>query len=235
MMPFPRDCIKEIKENPKALQTLVDRYDSEINYCDRHIKDLFDLLLPDENTLIVITADHGEAFLDHGQLLHGDTLFEEEIRVPLIVKLPGMGHTKKTIPLPLSNRHIFRTIMDIAGLEKTKKIPGKSLMPLISEATTDISRHLYFELDWSGYSKAIRVENWKLVVSGRGRKEHLLFDLRSDPGEARNLVEKMPGKAKELEALLKHWIKTNPEFKAPKIRVALDKEHENKLRTLGYL
>ena len=235
VMANPKEYIKEIRENPEALQTLVDRYDSEINYCDFHIKELFELLSPDENTLIIITADHGEAFLEHGQLLHGDTLFEEEIQVPLIIKLPGTGHAKKTIPYPLSNRHIFRTIIDIAGLERGKKIPGKSLMPIISEVPTEISRQICFELDWSGYSKAIRVEDWKLVVSGRDRKEHFLFDLRSDPGEALNLVEKMPGKAKELEVLLSHWIKTNPEFKAPKIRVALDKEHENKLRTLGYL
>ncbi len=235
VMPNPKDHIKEIRGNPEALQTLVDRYDSEINFCDRHINELFDLLSPDENTLIIITVDHGEAFLDHGQLLHGDTLFEEEIRVPLLIKLPGSGHTKKTIPLPLSNRHIFRTIMDIAGLDKGNKIPGISLMPLISEAATVISRHVYFELDWSGYSKALRVDNWKLVVSGRDRKKHFLFNLQSDPGEARNLAGKMPEKAKELEALLKHWMKSNPEFKAPKIRVAIDKEHENKLRTLGYL
>ena len=85
---YPNFYKKELKEDPKALQTLVDRFDSEIRYCDFYVKELFDILAPHKNTLIIITSDHGEAFLEHDQLLHGQTLFEEEIRIPLIIKFP---------------------------------------------------------------------------------------------------------------------------------------------------
>lgn len=231
----PKDYIDEIKKSLDALETLIDRYDSEINNCDYYLKKLFKLLSPDENTLVIITADHGEAFLDHGQLVHGDTLFEEEIRIPLIIKFPDNSKIIKTINKPVSNLHIFPTIIDIAGVEITQKMQGKSLMPLISGNSDKTPGHVYLELDWFNYWKAIRSENWKLMISGTDKRKRFLYDLHSDPYETQNLVDKHRERTISLEAILETWMNTNPEFKAPKIKVKIDKEHENKLRTLGYL
>jgi arylsulfatase len=235
VMANPKEYIENIKKDPRALHTLIDRYDSEINYCDYHIKNLLELLPPDPNTLIVITADHGEAFIDHGQLLHGGTLFEEEILVPLIIKLPANRKAVKTIHQPVSNRSIFATIMDLAGPDKDREIPGVSLMPLISASSDNPPGEVFFELDWLGWGKGIRYENWKFIVSGRENKELFLFDLQADPGEKRNLFPEMPGKVKLLDSLLRQWIDAHPEFKAPMIKKDIDPDRENKLKTLGYL
>jgi arylsulfatase len=239
VMANPKEYIEDIKKDPQALNTLIDRYDSEINYCDRHIKELFELLPSDPNTLVIITADHGEAFIDHGQLLHGDTLFEEEVWVPLIVKFPVHRRIVKTISQPVSNRDIFASLMDIAGLKlklnKTQEVPGISLVPLISGSPGESPGDIFYELDWLGWARAIRSGKWKFMVSGREDKELFLFDLQADPGEKQNLFHEVPEKGKLLDSLLKQWLDAHPEFKAPRIKVALDSERENKLKTLGYL
>ena len=234
VMSNPDEYIEAVRKDPKALQILIDRYDSEINYCDYYIKELFELLQPDTNTLIIISADHGEGFLDHNRLLHGNTLFEEEIRVPLIIRFPGQGWTG-LFDQPVSTRDIFSTIADIVGVAKTKKIPGKSLMPLISRTSSEPPEDIFCELDWNGWGKAIRRDNWKFILSGRDKKERLLFDLQTDPHETRNLFDLHPEKGHLLETRLNQWLSLHPGFKAPEIHVKVDKDNEDKLRTLGYL
>ena len=80
--------IPMLQQNPQALANLIALYDSEINFVDSAIGDLFKGLALDDNTLVIITADHGEEFLDHGGLGHGESLYQEVIHIPLIVKLP---------------------------------------------------------------------------------------------------------------------------------------------------
>lgn len=232
----PRGLIEEIKKDPQALDTLVDRYDSEINYCDQYIREVFEVLQPGPDTLIIITSDHGEAFLDHGQMMHGDTLFEEEVRIPLVVKFPGDNISPGlVIPHPVSNRNIFATVMDFTGLLKDRAVPGKSLMPLISGTISAQPEDIFYELDWIGWGQAIRQGKWKFMASGRKEKGYFLFDIETDPGETRNLYHEFPEQVKTLETSLKQWLSANPEFKAPRIKLSLDRDQENKLKTLGYL
>jgi arylsulfatase A-like enzyme len=77
-----------IKKKENMLEYLIALYDSEINYLDYHIGNLIYKLGLDKNSLIVITSDHGEEFLCHGSLGHGNSLYQELIHVPLIIKLP---------------------------------------------------------------------------------------------------------------------------------------------------
>lgn len=235
----PRAYIEDLKKDRQAYDTLIDRYDSEINYCDQYIREIFELLKPGPDTLVIITSDHGEAFLDHGQLMHGDTLFEEEVRIPLVIKFPG-GHKNPgkpgtVITQPVSNRNIFATVMDFAGITHKEKIPGKSLMPLISGNLNASPEPIFYELDWNDWGQALRQGKWKFIVSGREEKGYYLFDMKTDPGETRNLFHEFPDQVKAMETTLKQWLDTHPEFKAPKIKISLDRHQENKLKTLGYL
>jgi arylsulfatase A-like enzyme len=237
-MANPRDYLAEIAGDPLALQTLLDRYDSEINYCDQHIAQLFALLPADPNTLVIITSDHGEAFLEHGQVLHGETLFEEEIRVPLIVKLPripGDAVRSETISAPVSNRSIFATIMDVAGLDAAPDPAGSSLIAPGAVPPDATPEPLYLELDWLGKATGLRVGDWKLIIAGNENHETQLFDLEADPGETRNLLRAAPERAAQLNRLLRQWESTHPEFVAPVIEMEVDPERERRLRSLGYL
>jgi len=235
-MADPRELIEDIKKDRHAYDTLIDRYDSEINYCDQYIREIFELLQPGPDTLVIITSDHGEAFLDHGQLMHGDTLFEEEVHIPLVIKFPGdYGNAGKEIVHPVSNRNIFATVMDFAGIISTGEIPGKSLMPQISGSITAPPEPIFYEMDWNQWGQALRLGKWKLMVSGGEEKGYFLFDIQTDPGETRNRFHEFPEQVKAMEIVRKQWLNAHPEFIAPRIPVALDSDQENKLKTLGYL
>jgi len=235
VIPNPKEFLEELKQDTKGLNVLKDRYDSEINYCDYYIKELLTLLHPNDNTIIIITADHGEAFLEHGQLLHGDTLYEEEIRVPLIIKFPPKMGLVKTLEQPVSNRNILATLVDFVGTKADKKIPGVSLMPLISSLSNQAPEDIYFELDWNGWFKGVRSKNWKFLLKGQKEQEKLLFNLSMDPSEQNNLAHQHSELLKLLDSRLTNWLGAHPAFKGPKIRLPVDKKQEDKLRSLGYL
>jgi arylsulfatase A-like enzyme len=208
-------------------------------------------MLPlEDNSIIIITSDHGEEFLDHKHIGHRQTLFEEVILVPLIVKLPDGTTARKVIDQPVSNKDILPTILDAIG-EKIPEGIGRSFLPLITGDAQDAHGPVYAELDITGYWKSIRSGKWKFMFRGlkrrslgrlnRGQskpkiiKQRFLYDLQTDPRETKNLLRRQPDIAQRLESELDQWIKTNPVFKPPKTNVSLKKEEEEKLRSLGYL
>ena len=106
------------------------QYDQEISYLDSEFESFINQI-PEEvlcNTVFIFTSDHGEAFGQHGQLDHGRTLYEEEIHVPLLVRVPGIN--SKKIQQPVTLLDIGPTILDVFGLKIPDKFQGTSLLPL---------------------------------------------------------------------------------------------------------
>jgi len=116
-------------ENPKLVPLLA--YDSEISYVDSYIRKAYNAFGWDKNTIIVVTADHGEGLWDHGRQGHGFSLYREEIQVPLMIHYPGGAEGKKINP-NVSTIDILPTLRDIIGLDKSDSDEGWSLLPLIS-------------------------------------------------------------------------------------------------------
>ncbi|MCP5102449.1 MAG: sulfatase, partial [bacterium] len=114
------------------LEYITALYDGGIAYTDHHVNRLFDYLKKlgvFENSLIIITSDHGEEFMEHGKVLHLQ-IYNEVMRVPLIVKLPGKKeHARITNPLGLID--LMPTILDMAGI-RYKNLQGKSFLPVIN-------------------------------------------------------------------------------------------------------
>lgn len=237
VMANPKEYIDAIKSDPTAFNTLIDRYDSEINFCDYHIGQIFQLLQPDENTLVIITSDHGEAFLEHDQLLHGDTLYEEEIRVPLIIRLPGSSPTPRVLENPVTIRDIYATIVDLTGIDADDGVPGSSLSYLWLNQNPQETEPIYFELDWNGYWKGVRQGQWKFLTGGptASATQSYLFNLDTDPQEKTSQLETNPGKSLLMKNLLDNWLKLHPVYPAEKINLPIDPDKENKLKSLGYL
>ena len=97
----------QLRDNQEILATLVDLYDSELHHTDSFLRRLFEEVVPGENNLAVVVADHGEAFLEHGFVAHGMSLFEEELRVPLVIVTPdGLGHGRR-VASPVSALDIY--------------------------------------------------------------------------------------------------------------------------------
>lgn len=188
------------------------RYDSEIAHTDHQISRLLNFarqrgLL--KNTVIVVGADHGEAFGEHGFRTHGHSLYEEEVHVPLLIFVPtgrGGGHGRK-ITAPVENVDIVPTVLDLVGFgRKTSPMHGESLLgpafqqtPLRSPGVFAESRHK------GGNTKSLRLDRWKIIYNVRDSYFEL-YDLKADPKELTNLADARPRVLAAMKKALFQWM-----------------------------
>ena len=162
-----------------------------------------------DNTLIIYTADHGDMQAAHGCM--GKSLpayYEEIVRVPLIVRVPGGSPGGKTISAHANSVDLMPTLLDYAGLAIPASVQGVSLRELIDGAAPDDDRPGFSERGRGlGGSRMIRAGTWKyaIVTGPKGGVRRELFDLQRDPCELRNLagVPAMQETMKELEERLR--------------------------------
>jgi arylsulfatase A-like enzyme len=188
---------------------LIDRYDGEIRFVDEQIGRLLDGLGKAgraDRTWIVVTGDHGEEFKDHGSMGHGRRLYEEVVRVPLVVVGPGAAGSRPgdaapsiRIQVPVSGIDLAPTLLDLAGRTPLPAgLHGRSLRGLMSPTTQATSpgpapdRTLLSEtMRLNAFGKAVRSGAWKLIHSmDENRSE--LYDLAADPGERRDRADERP-------------------------------------------
>lgn len=198
-----------------------DRYAGEIAYADsllgRLIRQLKRQGLYDE-TLVIVTADHGEHFGEHGLAYHQFSLYDELIHVPLVVKFPGQARAGTTVETPVSHVDLFPTVMDVVGLPDTQSVghsllspeerpafvfaeygrPTTALNALENYSETPVPRERLDELDRS--LQCVRSADAKLILDSTGRWR--AYDLTTDPGEQVNVWDPDSDRFAELEAAL---------------------------------
>lgn len=188
--------------SPDDMKYTISLYDSAIAYTDEHIGRLIDELKRMNlynDTLIVLLADHGEEFGDHGLVGHGKHLYDESLSVPLIIKLPGQ---KKSVTasgvFPLLD--LFPSLMDYLNLD-TKALGLSGLARALSGITKVRDTDIYSSTDFAGVqSECIRTRAYKLIVDGSNEG---LYDLQRDSGEKNNLVKSYESTAGMLRKTLK--------------------------------
>jgi hypothetical protein len=200
-------------------------YDAEIRFMDHHLGRLFQGLREldrYERSWIIIAADHGELLGEHGLIGHGNTLYEELIHVPLVVKYPGGEGPMGTDDSEVQLVDVFATILDRLGLAIPPDVQGNPLSevrhPMIAE---------FFPL------RTLHRGDYKFVWSSLGR--HQLFDLSVDAQESENLVEERTDVAASMEAELRDYLATLPQPGPDSAPRRVDPETEEALRNLGYL
>ncbi len=230
-------------------------YDGAIACIDARIADLVDELRRlglYDNTLIVVTADHGENFGEHGLAYHVFGLYDSLIRVPLIFHFPAAVSGPRRLPRLVSLTDVMPTVLALAGIEAPECGPlqGTSLLPFDARAGRD---HVFAEFDrptWMLKSLAarfpdcdfsrfdrglrcVRTEDWKLIVGSDGAEE--LYHLARDPGETVNLRQADPARADALRRILTDWLLSMKAAPASLPAAADDAVIEKNLRELGYL
>ncbi len=178
--------------------TLVDLYDGEIAYTDHHVGRVFDALAEQglaEDTVVVLVADHGEEFGDHGGSGHGATLFREQIRVPFLVRAPGIPPGR--IEAPVRTIDLMPTVLSLCGLETPAQAVGHALLG--PEADLDPSRAALSEtrMNPTLELESVVTDSWKLVRDRRSG-ERSLYDLATDVKET---VDRAGDEARQLERL----------------------------------
>jgi arylsulfatase A-like enzyme len=236
---------------------VVGLYDAEVSYVDDSLAAIFDALKRTgarENTLVIITSDHGEEFKDHGSMGHKQTLFDEMIVVPLVISWPARIAAGTIVERQVSLLDIAPTVRSAAGAGAVGLEQGINLLPHLaapgSAAATPLpERSLFSELGplgvkWEGrdYRRAVRTDGLKLIftydASGIFRRE--LYDLKTDPREKNNLWESLKARPdvvaleRSLTGFIREGVAYNPGFRE-KNGLGLDEEMIEKLRSLGYV
>jgi arylsulfatase A-like enzyme len=197
-------------EFPKA------QYDAEIAYMDCCLQHLVQRLAELDltaNTLLVLTADHGEELDEHQMWFDHHGLYDTNLRVPLVLSLPGTIPAGRRLPGTVRLIDIVPSVLELLGVPvPAEAFEGRSFVPLLSgsrsEGTADT---LYLtECTWMR-KRGLRTPDWKLIVARdtpdlHGRPPVELYDLRADPGEQRNLAPARPDVVERLRRDLLAWV-----------------------------
>lgn len=213
------------------------RYDEELLALDHELGRLFAELKARgrwDETLIVVTADHGEQFFEHGGGGHGSALWQELIAVPLIFKPPASWRAPRGArPDPLVEiRALVPTVLEAAGAPPIPAVSAPSLVPWIAGRPPSAPPQPYVVAE-SVTQVALRAGDLKLIAERDGRGA-ALYDLAADPGETRDVAGERRRELAAMRDLLARW-ERGLAAAAPTAAEELDPETEEQLRALGYL
>ena len=223
------------------------RYDGAVRYTDEQIQlflDKLDELGLRENTILIVTADHGESFVENRLYYeHGMFAYDNCARVPLLIRFPRMLHSTMEIDRPVSLVDIYPTLMDFLGVNTSPPVQGHSLRPSLSGQMGDLPLHVFIESD---YQNAIRTRDWKLIYAWSNDAEMIrpqpffeLYDLKNDPNEKVNLADKGVWNEKELRDLLFSRLKEKRPRIMPRQAMTtspdVDPATLEQLKSLGYI
>ena len=177
-------------------ERMINAYSYEIEFMDTEVGRLLDGLRERglyDDSLIIFTADHGEEFYEHGGWWHGLSLYDEQIAVPLLIKLPGNAHGGAVNPGIARHVDLAPTLARLTGLERSERWQGESLFDDELGPGNSLTTHGYAHLEFEGIElRAVRTEMFKLINSNEGNKRNYppveLYDLGLDPEEQENLI-----------------------------------------------
>ncbi len=215
--------------DPADSRPVSSRYDDEIAAADRAVAHLLGALGDHAaSTVVVLAADHGEAFGEHGEIGHSIFVYDTTLRIPLIMRGPGLP-PGVSIDVPVSLVDVAPTILPLLGVPPFD-VDGVSLQPAIS-STPMGERTLYAEsfaplLDF-GWSplRSVREGPWKYIAAPKAE----LYELEKDPNETVNLESRDLQRASRLLARVQSYSSLEPPDPGS------DSEATNRLRSLGYL
>lgn len=215
-----------------------DPYSGEIHYADREMGRVIDYLRERgeiENTLIVVTADHGESLGEHGEKGHGVFVYDATTRVPLVFTGPGVPAGRRLDDV-VSSTDIVPSLLELIGIRTTDRFDGQSLAgsfdgdPVAPRMAYSESFAPRINFGWSEL-RAARSGPIR-VVEAPGRE---VYDLSSDPRELRNLFPESAGESRRMFAGLRQIAAGDPFETIGAPAAALDDETKKKLSALGYL
>jgi len=231
--PVPRDLARRV----------IDQYDTAIANLDEEVGALLDRLKQrglDDNTVIVITSDHGEYFGEHLLVEHSKDVYQEAIRIPLLVRIPGQGEARTADTLAVSN-DVPNLIVSNLSAETRERIAAR--FPDAPGNHTVLTENYFTRSDdlfhpaWGRRFNRVRraVFEWpyKLIHSSDGK--HELYDLEADPREERNLYADRRDLVERLGIALHELLSTRPDPVEESELDPLDEDLRRQLEALGYL
>ena len=233
-----------------------DVYDNSINWVDRNVGAVLNALKDGDlqrKTVIVVAADHGEGFREHGLEGHAKTLYREVAEVPFIISLPFELTPGIVVPQTVANVDIWPTVLDLFGLPALEGADGRSLLPLVEAAakgeTLAFDRPAFSQIDRSWGRPTAEPDVLVAMTQGNlramrplaaGKEQEVeYFDITQDPWEAKNLAATANGGQKklppELDQAIDGYLNLPPVAWGKPKEIPLDEMELNQLRALGYV
>lgn len=231
---------KKIVPLPADRDYLVNLYDGEIRYTDEQVGKLLDFLENNRNTLTILVADHGESFGENDSWAHSLRLYEENIRVPLIISLPVPVKAGAVVESQAELVDIMPTVLDFLSIQTERELSGQSLRRAIEGRDLDVGRGIierqYISEEYSerfgvetDHLLGIRRWPYKFMMKSSGHIE--LFNLAVDPREQNNLAGEQAELVEAFKAESIRNLELIREIESP----GMGDETRNKLKALGYL
>jgi choline-sulfatase len=214
-------------------------YDAEIAGVDHQIERIVDTLRSRgvlDNTLLIVTADHGESLGEHGEMTHAIFVYDATLHVPLIIRYPRLFNPV-TYGAPVRSVDIMPTVLDALGLPQNKASDGRSLLAAFrgKESAPQLPQYSESLLSEVGFGMAplfaVRDGGYKYIRAPRPE----LYDLRADPNELNNLFSKLPRVASRLDAELTAIMNDSSRHPVKASASPMTRETEESLQALGYL
>jgi hypothetical protein len=259
--------VKNLSSTPKSVQLrfaggiflqrteqVRQNYAAEVQYVDKHIGELWDLL--DKlgllkNSILILTADHGEGLKTHGTLGHVQQLFQETVRVPLIIYYPNLGKRGKVESPIVNHMDIMPTVLDLLHVKHKGVMKGLSLKRHVSWSPIDwlISRKIVRPRTFTAtFSPEARFNSFTMVdghlklihTPKRSKRQWQAFDLKQDPTERKNIAIKDVTRFKgpefsRLQAILQEFQREAESAHGKHTNPELSPEDQEMLRGLGYV
>jgi arylsulfatase A-like enzyme len=243
------------RANGSADRRTVNLYDGNMRYADWAVGELEQILRQHgvfDNTILVITADHGEPFGEH-PIPRRWSPYDEVMHIPLLVKFVGKNAPVGSVDALTQTVDLLPTILDLLGIAYPREqVQGRSLLPLLAGKKKQVNEYVFARTDHGlpptrQASYLVRSLRWALILR-EGGKERELYDLRADPGQTRNLIAQQPDQAEKMVRAFRLFARTQarpplnfvdarftppPQPKAPAVKLTEDTRRE--IRALGYL
>jgi hypothetical protein len=206
-----RDPRSDYRE-PLDRERMIAQYDGDIAFGDREfgrfVRELKALGLYDD-ALVVFLADHGEEFLDHGRWLHGRSLFDELIRIPMVVKLPGRRGAGTRVARQVQGIDVVPTVLEAMRVEDGRALAGQALQRTLDGDAPP--RPALAEISHRGFvAHGVRTEDEKYVRRFSPDDDELLFDLKRDPKEQSSVASERPERVRLRKAQVESGMSPNP-------------------------
>jgi arylsulfatase A-like enzyme len=220
-----------------SLAILTGLYDGAIGYLDAKIGELLEHLRADgalENTVVIVTADHGDSLGEHGYLGHRLYLYEELVRVPLVISHPTAFPAGTVVDDQVELGDLFPTLLDLAGVDLPEgATPFRSLANGAPPAPFAVLENTAPKALDLVQMRALRTPDRKFIWRSDGR--HELFDLAQDPDELRDLSRERPDEVEALLTTLDEWEQSFEGTSLQPAEAAYDEATLERLRGLGYI
>jgi arylsulfatase A-like enzyme len=229
---------------PDDVRHIEARYKGEVSYMDRYVGwmlDRLDEVQLERPTLIVFASDHGEEFWEHRSVGHGHTVYEELLRIPLMMKLEGVLPAGRRVQADVTLADLTPTILDLLGIAIPESMHGESLLPLVTAPNDDRPQRAGFARGNREQAvESVSFGRFKLIRTAGAHPPRLaLYDLAEDPGESRDRAAELPIVTATLSQLLRwnqHRDSLRPKTAESKVGPdELDPETIRRLREIGYV